>query len=168
MPEPIEELEILRRTNNELVQKNATRKARIAELEASVADITTKLTASNGALHQIRVEQPMQAMAESISVIPELFTREFAHHFKLEFADGKLSLLSTDGKPLVDAKGKSVPFERLALMNFLTEGDEPRAKIFRSLVKASLASGAAGPFQTQQQQTQRKPAEPKPVRFGLR
>jgi hypothetical protein len=109
----------------------------------------------------------MQAMAESISVIPELFTREFAHHFKLEFADGKLLLLSTDGKPLVDAKGKPVSFERVALMTFLTEGDEPRAKIFRSLVKASLASGAAGPFQTEQQ-TQRKPAEPKPVRFGLR
>lgn len=165
MPEPNGELETLRRTVGELTQKSATRKKRIEELEASVADLQTKLTASNGALHQIRVEQPLQLMAESISTIPEVFTREFQHHFKLEFADGKLSFLTADGKPVVDAKGAPVPFERNALAKFLAEGEDVRAKTFRTFLVGSKATGAGGATQVQQ-----KPAtqQQQPIHFGIR
>ena len=160
---PNDELEVLRRTNSELVAKNTTRKAKIAELETSIAELQTKLTAATTSLRAVTIDGPLKQMGESISTAPELWIEQFSKSHRLEMVDGKLTLLSSDGKPVLK-DGKPVPFERQELIDLLTSGDDSQAKTFKAITIASRASGSAQAAQNTAPINQKKPA----VQFGLR
>lgn len=158
----IEELDTLRRTNSELVTKNSTRKQRIAELEASVAELQAKVAEREASIRTITIDGPLKTMAESISTAPDLWIEQLNKSHRVELTDGKLTLLSTDGKPVLK-DGKPVPFERQALIDLLTAGDDPQGKAFKAITIASRASGAATPASEHVV----TPSKPK-IRFGLR
>lgn len=162
---PNDELEVLRRTNSELVAKNTTRKAKIAELEASVVDLQTKLTDATTSLRTVTIDGPLKKMSESISTAPELWIEQFNKSYRLELVKGELTLVSVaDSKPVLK-EGKAVPFERETLMDLLTKGDDAQAKTFRAITITSHASGgAASPQRKTAPIKQKKPA----VQFGLR
>jgi hypothetical protein len=158
------EVETLRRVNGELLTKSATRKGRVTELEAAVAELQSKLSEANDSLHQVTVGGPLKAMAESISISPELFLEKFNQSYRVAMIDGQLTLQTPDGKPVLKNE-KAVPFEQKALIDLLTSGDDPQAKIFKSITIASRASGASS---SPGGNRPAKPmSEPKP-QFGLR
>lgn len=161
-PNDAAELATLRTTVGELKQKSAIRKQRIAELEATNADLQTKLTEANASLRQVTVDGPLKQMSESISTAPELWCEQFTRSYRLELVNGELALLDTDGKP-VTKEGKAIPFERDSLVALLTDEKHPQAASFRAITIASRASGGAASTRT-------VPAIPKKpdVQFGLR
>jgi predicted RNase H-like nuclease (RuvC/YqgF family) len=156
------ELATLRTTVGELKQKSATRKQRIAELEAANAELQAKVTEANASLRQITIDRPIKQMSESISTAPELWTEQFSKAYRLELVNGDLTLHSTDGQP-VTKEGKAIPFEREALVALLTDEKHPQAKAFRAITIASRASGGAAPTRS----ATSAPKQPD-VQFGLR
>lgn len=164
MPEPNEtELETLRRTNSELVAKNAARKKHVTELEAQVADLQTKLTATSNQLHEVTIGAPLKAMAEEISIVPSLWIEQFNKAYRLELVNGELTLQTLDGKAVTGKDGKAISFEREALKNLLTEGESEQAKVFRQICIMNRASGSAAvPQITKPKQVAQ------PSHFGLR
>jgi hypothetical protein len=170
MPEPIieqpiaDELEVLRRTNGELVAKAATRKARVSELEATVTELQSKLSEAHDSLHEVTIGGPLKAMAESISIAPDLWLERFGKTYKIAIVSGQLTLQTIDGKPVLNGE-KSVPFERQALIDLLTTGDGAQAKTYKAITITSKASGAAN----NQRDNRTSPASDHPtIRFGLR
>lgn len=164
MPEPNEtELETLRRTNSELVTKNAARKKRVTELEAQVAELQSKLTGASNQLQELTIGAPLKAMAEEISIVPSLWIEQFSKQFKLELVNGTLTLQTGEGKPVVDKAGKNVPFEREPLLKLITEGEGEQAKVFQKICIVNRASGAA---KTSHIVTPKKAASS--MQFGLR
>jgi hypothetical protein len=176
MPEPTEpqpnepthndaaELVTLRTTIGELKQKSLTRKQRIAELEAANAEIQTKLTHATSSLRQVTIDGPLKEMSEGISTCPELWLEQFSKTYRLELVDGELALHSADGKPVTN-EGKAIPFERDALVAFLTDEKHPHAKAFRAITIVSRASGGSASTTTRSATTTpQKPA----FQFGLR
>lgn len=160
-----DELDVLRRTNAELVTKNTNRKQRIAKLEASNAELQSQLTAANGTIHDFTIGAPVKAMADRMSQVPELWLEQFAKHYKVEMVNGVLTLLSAaDGKP-IQKEGKPIPFETKALAELLTTGDDATAKAFRAITITSKASGAGTGGVQRQEPAVAKPAK---VKFGLR
>lgn len=160
-----DELEVLRRTNGELVAKNTTRKQRIAKLEASNAELQLQLTAANGTIHEFTIGAPLKAMADRMSQVPELWLEQFAKHYKVEMIDGVLTLLSAaDGTP-IQKQGKPVPFETKALAELLTAGEDATAKAFRAITITSKASGGG---MSAVQRREPAVAKPNKVKFGLR
>jgi hypothetical protein len=159
------ELETLRRVNGELKIKSATRKARVTELESTVADLQSKLAASNDSLRQATIDGPLKQMSESISTAPELWLEQFGKNYRLEMVKGQLTLRTPDGKPVLQGE-KPIPFEREALVKLLTDGDDAQAKIFKSIIIASRASGASAPHRNGRTSSTegKKPA----IQFGLR
>lgn len=140
-PTQNDELEVLRRTNAELVAKNGTRKHRIAELEASVTMLQAQVSERDAKIHEFTIGAPLKAMAERISTVPELWLEQFAKHYKVELVDGELTLLSAaDGTP-IQRNGKPVAFETKAITELVTTGDDASAKAFRAITIASRASG---------------------------
>jgi multidrug resistance efflux pump len=156
------ELATLRTTVSELKQKSATRKAKIAELEAANAELQTNLTEANASLRQVTIDGPLKKMSEDISTAPELWTEQFTKSYRLELVNGELTLLDTDGKPVMK-EGTAIPFEREALLKFLTDEKHPHAKAFRAITIASRASGGAAPTRTMPA-TAKQPE----TQFGLR
>jgi hypothetical protein len=169
MPEPIieqpntDELEVLRRTNSELVTKSATRKARVAELESTVNELQGKLSAANDSLHQVTIGGPLKAIAEQISIAPDLWLEKFSQSYKIAIVNGQLTLQTSDGKPVLKGE-KPVPFERQALIDLLTTGDDVRARTFKAITIASKASGGANTPRSRVGSDAEHPA----MRFGLR
>jgi hypothetical protein len=158
------ELETLRRVNAELLTKSANRKARVTELESTVTELQGKLSEAHDSLRDVTINGPLKAMAESISFSPELWLEQFNKSHRLEMVKGQLTLQTADGKPVLKGE-KPVPFERQALIDLLTNESNPQAKIFKSIIIASRATGAAG---TQSSIRTTKPKnDPKP-QFGLR
>lgn len=153
MPElPIEqspealEVATLRKTNAELTQKSATRKARIAELEASVGTLTTKATEAETRIKALTIDGPVNDLCESISVAPQALRSALEAEYKIELdKNGVLTLLnSTDGKP-VTQDGKPVLFQADAIKNLLLASkDEAKLKLYRAIVIANKASGSSG------------------------
>lgn len=164
-PESNDELDVLRRTNAELVEKSAKRKNRIAELEADQVELQSKLAKSEETLRSLRIDQPLQRMAESLSNAPDLFKREFLQHFQVNLKGDELEVLSLDGKPITDKTGV-VPFERERLLKFLIEGTDSRAKTFQTICIASKASGAGGSDKQPKSVVSRQATEQ--VHFGIR
>jgi hypothetical protein len=173
MPEPtqqqtpeemVTELETLRRTNAELLQKSRDRKAKVTELEATVTELQGKLSEARDSLRDVTINGPLKAMAESISFSPELWLEQFNKSHRLEMVKGQLTLQTADGKPVLKGD-KQVPFERTALIDLLTSDSNPQAKIFKSIIIASRASGASAPPRSNRAST--PVSEPKP-QFGLR
>ena len=158
------EVETLRRVNAELVAKHAKSKARIAELETGTVTLQSQLAEVSESLHQVTVGGPLQAMAESMSSVPDLFLEQFSKHFKVEMVKGTLTLLSADGKPVTGKDKKPIPFERQALTELLTTGDDARAKTFKAITIVSRASGGSS-IGTHNRVNQVKVDKPQ---FGLR
>jgi hypothetical protein len=157
------ELETLRRTNAELLTKNSTRKQRVGELEATNADLQSKLTAANGRIQEMTIGAPLKSMAEDISTCPNDWIEAFGKHYRLELVNGELTMLTVaDGKP-VQHQGKAVPFEREALKRLLLDEKHPQSKLFNAIIIANRASGGIMPS------AQRPPApsKPAPRKFGL-
>jgi len=105
--------------------------------------LQSQLTESNLSLHQATIGVPMKAMAESMSTVPDLFLEQLQRHYKVEIKDGSLTLQTADGKPVTGKDGKNIPFERQALTELLTTGDDARAKTFKAITIVNRASGAA-------------------------
>ena len=90
MPNPNIELETLRRVNAELLAKAATRKAKIAEMEAAAVALQGKLTESESTVHELSVTRPLKAIAESISIAPDVFLDHLTKSYRVEVVKGEL------------------------------------------------------------------------------
>src|SRR5690349_2732320 len=101
--QPNDELETLRRTNGELLEKSRTRKVRIAELEASLAASEQRVT-------ELLVNRPIKQLAAAISTSPETLIPSLLSEYKVEIQGEDLILQTQDGKPVMH-DGKPVPFE---------------------------------------------------------
>ncbi len=146
---PEAELATLRRTNADLLQKSATRKARIVELEANASVLTARASDADARIRQLTIDQPVNDLCEEISVAPQALRSALEAEYKIEMRDGVLTLLNpADGKP-VTHEGKPVPFSADAIKGLLLGSkDESKLKLYRAIVVVSKASGARGtPFQ---------------------
>jgi hypothetical protein len=148
MPEPTQrpidtaqELATLRTVNAELLQKSAARKQRISELESTVTELQSKLSETNDSLRRVTIDGPLRAMAEELSTAPSLWIEQFSKSYRLEMLDGKLTMQTADGRPVLSGD-KSVPFERQVLIQFLTSDTHPQAEAFKAITIVSRASGA--------------------------
>jgi hypothetical protein len=159
------ELETLRRTNADLLQKSATRKARIVELEASVGTLTTKATEAETRIKALTIDGPVNELCEEISVAPQALRTALESEYRVEMKDGVLSLFNTsDGKP-VTVDGKPVPVQADAIKNLLLSSkDEAKLKLYRAIVIANRASGAGGVASTTRTQSSASAAK---AQFGL-
>ncbi len=171
MPEPpVEqspealELATLRRVNADLLQKSATRKARIQELEASVGTLTAQTTEAKARIKALTIDAPVMEVCESISVAPQALRSALEAEYKIEMREGVLTLVNpSDGKP-VTVDGKAVPFQGEAIKNLLLGSqDAEKAKLYRAIVITNKASGGAGGAQSQ-----RTVAPAAKHQFGLR
>jgi len=175
MSEPIEatiesltaELEVLRKTNSELLKKIHDRTTKATELESTVSELQGKLTESATAIHGLTVTAPLKAMAASVSTDPDFFLEQFAKAHKVEMVEGKLSLQTTDGR-LVTKDGKAIPFERDAIVKMLTDMEGTQGKVFRSILIGSLASGANGGASSNQGSNRTSNATTPKPNFGIR
>ncbi|WP_263351782.1 hypothetical protein [Acidicapsa acidisoli] len=156
MPEPIEqptsgqldaasELLKLQKVHAEVLGKRNKDKARIAELETTLTETQGRVTAAEARAHELEIGQPLKQLAKSMSDVPDYFLQTLQAQFQIQAKDGELSLLTKDGKPVMDAEGKAVGCESSELAKYLTENepDSERTKVFRKIVTVSRASGAA-------------------------
>jgi hypothetical protein len=173
MPEtltPAEELLALRTSNAELLKKSRDRKAKVTEHEATITDLQTRLTTAETALHDATVGAPLRSMAAALSPIPDVWLAEFAKHYKVELKDGKLALLTLDGKPVMDGESE-VPMDATAISKLLTAGNNEDLASFTHIMYGSKATGGgASPapgsqVQYPDRQQDRQGAKPQ---FGLR
>jgi hypothetical protein len=102
-------------------------------------------------------------MSEAISTAPELWTKLFNEHYRLEAKDGALKLLTIDGQR-VQKDGRDLPFERQALISLLIDEKHPAARSFGAITIVSRASGGHAPSATSQATAPAK----QNFRFGLR
>jgi hypothetical protein len=172
MSEPIEttplsvdettELATLRRTNADLLQKSATRKARIQELEASVGTITARATEAETRIKALTIDGPVSELCEEISVAPQALRAALESEYKIEMREGVLTLLNpSDSKPVMH-EGKAVPFQADAIKNLLLASqDEAKLKLYRAIVIANKASGAGS------SSSKRTSAPAQKLQFGL-
>lgn len=147
-PEALE-LSTLRKTVAELTQKNATRKARVMELETNVATLTTKATEAETRIKALIIDGPVDDLCASISVAPQALRTALESEYHVEMKDGVLSLFNlSDGKPVMQ-NGKPVPFQGDAIKNLLLSSkDEGKLSHYRAILIASKASGAASTTRT--------------------
>ena len=154
MPEPTQqtadaisaELETLRKTNADLVAKHAKDKATIQELQNSVTTLQTKATEAETRIKQLTIDGPVNALCESISVAPQALRNALETDYRFELRDGALTILSaSDGEP-VTVNGKPLPVQAETIKSFLLESkDEAKLKLYRAILVANRASGAASP-----------------------
>jgi hypothetical protein len=176
MPEPVQaieptpealELATLRKVNADLLQKSATRKARIAELEANAAALTAKATEAETRIKALTIDGPVNDLCESISVAPEALRTAFDSVYRVELRDGVLTLLNVSDDKAVMQDGKPVPLEAEAIKALLLSSkDEAKLKLYRAIIIANKASGAKGSMTAIKQPIQR-PIAPKQI-FRLR
>lgn len=157
------ELETLRRVNADLLQKSATRKARIAELEASVGTLTTAKTEAESRIRVLTIDGPVNDLCELISVAPQALRSALESEYKIEMRDGVLTLLNpSDSKPVMQ-DGKQVAFTAESIKALLLGSkDESKKKLYNAIIIANRASGAGGATSSQRATT--APARPQ---FGL-
>jgi len=151
------ELAVLKAAHQEVLTKRQKDKARIAELESAMTENQTKLTEANESLHRVTIGGPLQAMAESISTTPELWLEQFQKLHRVAMVNGNLTIQSSDGKPM------SVPFERQAIVEYLTSDAHPQSRTFNAISILSRASGA----DLGRSQGPKREASPT-LQFGLR
>jgi hypothetical protein len=143
MPDtPVDEIAVLRSTNGELLAKLKDRKTKLAEAEASVADLTTRVSTAEAALRTATIDRPLRAMAETISPTPSIWMQEFSKHFKVELRGDKLQVLDLEGNPVKDGDAE-IEFTAPALIKLLTGdiGNEALSS-FAYITRGSLAAGA--------------------------
>jgi len=161
-PEALE-LATLRKTNAELTQKSATRKARIGELEASIGTLTTAKSDAEARIKALTIDAPVNELCESISVAPQALRSAMESDYKIEIREGVLTLLDpTDGMPVVQ-DGKAVPFTADSIKALLLGSkDEAKKKLYNAIIIANKASGAIG-----ETNTRRGTGAPSRQQFGL-
>jgi hypothetical protein len=150
MPEPIEQPPIiepiedaatqlakLRPIHEEVLAKATSRKVKIVEHEATIAELRGQLATANQTVREATVNGPLKSMAASISIVPELWLEQFAKSHRLEMVKGQLTVIASDGK--------QIPFEKEELFAHLTAETHPQAKVFNSITIKSRASGGASP-----------------------
>jgi hypothetical protein len=168
MSEPTEpniaaELETLRRTLAEVNQKNATRMARIQELEQSVGAITTRATEAESRIKALTIDGPINDLCKSISKAPKALRSAIDNDYRVELKDGVLTLLNASDGQQVMHEGKPVPVQADAIRNLLLgTKDEDKAKLYNAILIANKASGADGAH------AQRTVAPVSKHQFGLR
>lgn len=175
--EPTDELATLRLVNSELLAKSATRKAKIAELEVAAIALQENITNADAALHDALIGIPLRQLAATVSDAPELFLSEFGKHYTIQAdkKDGKITILTLDGKPALDKADKPVEFTPHALYKLLASEavvaggkNDPRSKTFAVLMRYFGASGAGGGFGVRTARTPATTTPPKRPQFGLR
>jgi hypothetical protein len=146
MPEPIEQpiiapiedaatqLAKLRPIHEEVLAKATSRKVKIVEHEATIAELRGQLTTANDTIKEVTIAGPLKAMAASISISPELWLEQFGKSHRLEMVKGQLTAIATDGK--------QIPFNRDALIAHLNGDAHPQSKVFKSITIVNRASGA--------------------------
>lgn len=156
------EIDILRRVNADLLQKSATRKARIQELETSVGTLIAKTTEAEARIKALTIDGPVNDLCESLSKAPKTLRAALESDYRIEMRDNVLTLVNpSDGKQAMH-EGKPVPFERDAIMKLLLSAtDKEKQALFSSILIASKASGSGG------SQSQRTVAPASKHRFGL-
>jgi hypothetical protein len=159
------ELVTLRKANAELTQKSATRKARIAELEASVGTLTAANSEAEARIKALVIDGPVDDLCSAISVAPQALRSALESEYKIEVRDGVLTLLNpADGKP-VTQDGKPVLFQADAIKNLLLGSkDEAKKKLYNAIIIANKASGASG----SSTKPTLAPAQRPGLQFGLR
>jgi hypothetical protein len=159
----VTELETLRRTNTELLQKAATRKAKITELEASIGKLTTAKSDAEARIKALTIDAPVNELCESISVAPRALRSALESEYKIEIREGVLTLLNpTDGKPVIQ-DGKAVPFTAESIKALLLGSkDEANRKLYNAIIIANKASGSGG-----ETTAQRGTGAPSKPQFGL-
>jgi hypothetical protein len=167
---PAEELVALRTSNAELLKKSRDRKAKVTEHEATITDLQTRLTTAETVLHDATVGAPLRSMAAALSPVPELWLAEFAKHYRVELKDGKLSLLTLDGKPVIDGDVE-VPMDATAISKLLTAGENEGLSSFTHIMYGSKATGGGASPSLSYGVTFPEKQKNKPVatpQFGLR
>ena len=162
------ELETLRRSNAELIARHGKDKTRLTELEAQSTELQGKLTESEAKIKTLTVNVPLRQIAEKVSDMPDTWMELFGQSFKVDAAqDGKLTILTADGKPAKNSTGESVSFDFVAISRFVTEHEpeSERAKLFNRITRTNFASGSAGISRTQAKAKSRETAVHS---FGLR
>ena len=158
------ELAALKTAHSEVLAKRKRDKERIAELESGAASLQSKLTDAEARIHDLTISAPIKSMCENLSSAPEALQASLMADYSFGLQDGKLSLLSKDGKP-VTQDGKVVPFERDALMkHLLSTPDVGKRRLYEAILIVSKASGGGSSSSTRGKQEQ--PAK-RPT-FGLR
>jgi hypothetical protein len=140
------ELSVLRRVNAELVARHTRDKARLIDLEASAATLTTKATEAETRIRQLTIDTPVNFLCESISIAPVALRTALEAEYKIEpDTNGVLTLLSrADSKPITDNNGKPLALEPDAIKNLLlATKDEEKLKLYRAILIASKANGAS-------------------------
>jgi hypothetical protein len=157
------EIATLRKTNAELVQKSATRKNRIEELEASAATLQAKATEGETRIRQLTIDGPVNDLCEEISIAPQALRTALEADYRIEMVDGILTLLNpSDGKPVMQG-GKPVPMQADAIKKLLLASkNESKLKLYSAILVASKASGAAT-----QASSRGKAAQLQRFQFGL-
>lgn len=146
------ELETLRRVNADLLQTKHALKARIATLEGEAATLESRAEKAERLMRSAVIDVPMRKLAEGIAHVPSLFIAELDKDFCVDVdADsGELRLLTkADGKPATDGKGQPVVMTHNALYRHLAgspeqQKDDPRKKVFATLMRYSGSSGGVG------------------------
>jgi len=156
-PEQLQaELETLRRTNAELLEKSRTRKARVGELEG-------KLTETEAKVQELIRNRPLKQLAAAISVAPDALITSFLSDYRVELEGANLVLQTLDGKPVLH-EGKTVPFEPEAIKALLfATKDDAKLRLYNSILIVSRASGAAT-----QSATMGKVESKSALHFGLK
>ncbi len=140
-----EELGRLRTANRELIEKKATHKARIAELQTQAASLVTRAETAEKRLNTAMVAVPFRDMANKIAVVPELWQDQFSKHFKLVLNSAdELEIRNLDDTLTLGKGGKPVPFEAPALVELLYT-DQPEDSLLRKIMgNVLIGSKASG------------------------
>jgi hypothetical protein len=150
--EHLPELETLRRVNAELLKTKHDLKARIATLESEAATLESRTQKAEGLMRSAVIDVPMRRLAEGIAHVPSLFISELEKDYRVDVdADsGELRLLTKEGgMPVTDGKGEAIALTHNALYRHLAgspeqQKDDPRKKVFATLMRYSGSSGGVG------------------------
>jgi hypothetical protein len=144
-PGSADELQRLRNTNADLLKWKKTNKARIEELETEVAGLTGKLTKAEDNVRELTVNGPLKSLAKAMSKAPGAFLEQFEKQYRVELIDGVLTLLHVaDGKPVLNKKGESVPFERKAITELVLQSEGAAKEFYDAIVLVQVGSGTVG------------------------
>lgn len=168
------EIEALRAKNIELLGKlkkvQGERDTAQTALEAATGERDNAL----GAVKALKLDQPVAAMLERVSLAPELFAAQWSKEYTFAMTDDGIAIHDLDGNPAIvtDDKGKPRSAQ-------FTEGDinllcdqSPHKAIFDHVVIGSRASGggASGSRGSGASFPTGKPGKPSPSPspYGLR
>jgi hypothetical protein len=168
-PEALE-LTRLRSSTSEILQKSATRKARITELEASIETLTTRATDAENRIKALTIDAPVDHLCEEISLAPQALRTAFEADYKIELdKNGSITLLNRADDTPVMKDGKPVPFTPDAMKALLlATKDQSKVALYSAIIVASKASGAASNGNGTQSTRAPKAKQQVSAAFGLR